>query len=141
MKDEQLSHSLKILREALEESATEYEQEADSWWDNLPTSEREKAFYSVCKRITKADMTDRGTYRYGLYDVFGFDASMYARGMDCGYLAIHNAIVDSMCDDNEHVNRFEVIDENGRSYTNHKVHSVELSYQDGDQTLKVFINS
>ena len=36
------------------------------------------------------------------------------------------------------VTRFEVIDENGRAYTEHYC-KVELSYQDDGRTLKVFI--
>ena len=36
------------------------------------------------------------------------------------------------------VTRFEVIDENGRAYTEHYC-NVELSYQDDGRTLKVFI--
>lgn len=40
----------------------------------------------------------------------------------------------------EKVTRVEVIDENGRSYTNwNKDNSVELSFQDDNRTLKVFI--
>lgn len=38
------------------------------------------------------------------------------------------------------VTRFEVIDENGRAYTEHYC-KVELSYQDDGRTLKVFIKS
>lgn len=37
------------------------------------------------------------------------------------------------------VTRVEVIDADGRSYTNHKVQNVELSLQDDGRTLKVFI--
>lgn len=37
------------------------------------------------------------------------------------------------------INRVEVIDEDGRSYTNYDAHSVELSIQDNGRTLKVFI--
>ena len=38
------------------------------------------------------------------------------------------------------VTRFEVIDEQGRRYTNNTC-SIELSYQDGGKTLKVFVKS
>lgn len=44
--------------------------------------------------------------------------------------------------DNNHlpkVNRVEVIDGDGRSYTNYDAHSVVLSIQDNGCTLKVFI--
>lgn len=36
------------------------------------------------------------------------------------------------------INRFEVIDENGRTYARRSVR-IELSVQDGGQTLKVFV--
>ncbi len=36
-------------------------------------------------------------------------------------------------------NRVEVIDENGRSYVKYGVTDVELSYQDGGTTLKIFL--
>jgi hypothetical protein len=42
--------------------------------------------------------------------------------------------------DNSKVTRFEVIDENGRVYTKHNC-TIELSYQDDNRTLKVFIKS
>lgn len=39
------------------------------------------------------------------------------------------------------INRVEVIDENGRSYVNWKTtNKVELSFQDENRTLKIFIN-
>ena len=37
------------------------------------------------------------------------------------------------------VNRVEVIDEDGRSYTNYDAYNVEISIQDVGRTLKVFI--
>ena len=42
--------------------------------------------------------------------------------------------------DTQKVTRFEVIDKNGRAYTQRDC-KVELSYQDDDRTLKVFIKS
>ena len=38
------------------------------------------------------------------------------------------------------VTRLEVIDQDGRSYVNNRVTSVELSMQDENRTLKLFIN-
>jgi len=76
-----------------------YEEENDIWWDSLTQKEREDAFYAVVKRIYKAELEDKGSYRYALYDVFGFDGSMYVRGMDCGYMAIHNAIFEDEIDE------------------------------------------
>ena len=37
------------------------------------------------------------------------------------------------------INRLEVIDENGRSYTNMNVKSVKFSLQDDNRTLKIFL--
>jgi hypothetical protein len=40
----------------------------------------------------------------------------------------------------QRVTRFEVIDENGRAYVRYGV-SVELSLQDNDRTLKIFVQA
>jgi hypothetical protein len=37
------------------------------------------------------------------------------------------------------VNRVEVIDEDGRSYTNYDAYDVQISVQDVGRTLKIFI--
>ena len=76
------------------ESKEQQEKECDEYWDNLSYEDKLKSFYSVVKRIVKGDIKDRGTYRYVLYDVFGFDMDSYDIGMQCGYMALHNSIVD-----------------------------------------------
>ena len=143
-KKEELFEGLQELREAQLASHEHNEIMNDAWWNGLTEEEREDAFYAVCKRIHKAELEQRGSYRYALYDVFGFDPGMYMRGMDCGFMAIHNAIFDSeelmyM----KRVTRFEVIDEEGRTYVNHlnEDQRVKFSLQDDNRTLKVFINS
>ena len=78
--------------ESMESERDDYEAKNNEWWNSLSEEERENAFYAVVKRIHKAEMIDKGTYRYALYDVFGFDVGMYARGMDCGFMDLHNAI-------------------------------------------------
>ena len=75
-----------------EDELKSYDQENDDWWDALSQEGREHAFYAVVKRIFQGEIVDRGTYRYVLYDVFGFDGSMYGRGMSCGFMALHNSI-------------------------------------------------
>ena len=91
---EKLLQELSDLAQEQESAKLRFESKVDSWWDNLTEQEREWAFYSVCKRIFKGEIADRGTYRYVLYDVFGFDKKMYTLGMDCGFMAIHNSIMD-----------------------------------------------
>ena len=143
-KKEELFEGLQELREAQLASHEHNEIMNDAWWNGLTEEEREEAFYAVCKRIHKAELEQRGSYRYALYDVFGFDPGMYMRGMDCGFMAIHNAIFDSeelmyM----KGVTRFEVIDEEGRTYVNHlnEDQRVKYSLQDDNRTLKVFIDN
>ena len=137
---------LSDLGQEMEKIMKEDEARTDAWWNSLTEREREDAFYSVCKRIYQGDIKDNGTYRWVLYDVFGFDAGMYSRGMDCGYMALHNALYDG----EEHmkmkqVTRLEVIDETGRAYVKYmkrdkdKWEKPNFQLQDDGQTLKIFI--
>ena len=135
--------ALAELGEEMERGRKLYEHDNDTWWNELSEKEREDAFYAVIKRMYRAEVTDRGTYRYALYDVFGFDPGMYGAGMDCGYMALHNIIFDGLdLEKMKGVNRFEVIDENGRSYTRDigQVKNLQFSLQDNERTLKVFVN-
>ena len=66
--------------------------DADEWWDSLSQEEQMKAFYSVVKRICKGELDDKGSYRYVLYDVFGFGPESYGMGMNCGYMELHNCL-------------------------------------------------
>jgi hypothetical protein len=75
-----------------EEAVKEYEVKNDAWWNSLTETEREDAFYAVVKRIYQGEIKERGSYRYVLYNVFGFGPGMYVQGMECGYMELHNAI-------------------------------------------------
>ena len=138
----ELLEGLDELREEQQKAHLEYEAKNDEWWNGLTEEEREDAFYAVIKRMYQAEVTDRRSYRGSLYDVFGFDMGMYSRGMDCGYFNLHNAIhIGEELQAMKKVNRFEVIDEEGRTYVNHlnEDQQVKFSLQDDDRTLKVFI--
>lgn len=131
------------LGQEIEKGREEYENTVDSWWDNLTEKEREDAFYSVIKRMYKAEVQDRGTYRWALYDVFGFDPGMYGAGMDCGYMAMHNIIFDGLdFEKMRSVDRLEVIDEDGRAYVRGigQVKRLKFELQDDNCTLKIFVN-
>lgn len=139
-----LLEGLEELREEQQRAHEEYEAKNDEWWNGLAEEEREDAFYAVIKRMYKAEVEDRGTYRWALYDVFGFDMGMYGRGMDCGYLNLHNMIFDSFeLSAMKNVTRFEVIDDKGRTYVKYldKDEGIKYSLQDDDRTLKVFIDN
>ena len=140
----ELLEGLQELREAQEKCREDYEIMNEAWWSGLSEEEREDAFYSVCKRIHKAELQQRSTYRHALYDVFGFDMNMYGRGMDCGFMAIHNAIYDGEdLQAMKNVTRFEVIDDKGRTYVKYLKddEGIKYSLQDDDRTLKVFIDN
>jgi hypothetical protein len=92
-KREEALQQLADIGQICEDEKLRFESKVDSWWNNLSEQEREWAFYSVVKRICKGELVDKGSYRYVLYNVFGFDAGMYALGMDCGYMALHNSIM------------------------------------------------
>lgn len=141
---EDLFQELQKLQKLYIESTNQHEREVEGWWNGLSDKEREDAFYAVVRRIHKAEIEDRRTYRGAIYDVFGFGPEMYGAGMDCGYLSLHNTIFDGveyqkMCG----VTRFEVIDDKGRTYVKYlkEDESVKFCLQDDDQTLKVFIDT
>lgn len=83
---------LSRLGEELEKSMAKYEKENDEWWEGLTLKEREDAFFAVMKRLVQGELRDHGTYRYVLYDIFGFGPGYYAMGMQCGFMELHNSI-------------------------------------------------
>lgn len=140
---EKTLQELSDLGQEMQNEQDHYEAENEIWWNNLTQQEREDAFYAVVKRIYKAEIQDEGTYRYALYDVFGFDGGMYMQGMDCGYMNLHNAICDGTdYQKMKNVNRIEVIDETGRAIVKYldKDESPRYTLQDDDKTLKIFID-
>lgn len=82
------------LQRVQEDYRNTFEKESEMAWESLDYDWKLRLFYAVCKRIYEGDVRDKGTYRYVLYDVFGFDMDAYVVGMNCGYMSIHNAIVD-----------------------------------------------
>ena len=142
-KREKALDTLAELSQEMEKHREQYEADNDVWWNGLTEQEREDAFYAVVKRVHKAEIEDRGTYRWALYDVFGFDGGMYKRGMDCGYMNLHNSIFDSNeLEAMKRVNRLEVIDDTGRLTVKYLKDDERVRYelQDDDRTLKVFID-
>jgi hypothetical protein len=141
-KSEKALEELSVLGEMQQHAQKEYEAENDAWWNGLTEKERQDAFYAVCKRIHKGDSMKQGSYRYVLYDTFGFGPEMYGPGMDCGYMDIHNTLCEGKIFESMHsINRLEVIDETGRAYTKYidGYQNLEYSIQDEGKTLKIFI--
>lgn len=81
-----------LIRQAFEGMRVQNENDANEFWDSLSYRDKCNAFHAVVSRIVEGELKKKGSYRYVLYDVFEFDLDMYTRGMDCGYMALHNAI-------------------------------------------------
>ena len=94
MKDYLASPEFAEFARQQQEADARYAADCEKYWDSLSYDDKLMAFSSVVKRIVKGDLKDRGTYRYVLYDVFGFDMDSYGIGMQCGYMALHNSVVD-----------------------------------------------
>ncbi len=71
----------------------QYDRKAEEYWKSLSYKDQLQAFYIVTKRIHKGDIVEKGSYRYVLYDTFGFDLDSYIIGLDSGYIDIHNGLV------------------------------------------------
>lgn len=68
----------------------------NDWWNSLTQEDQLKAFRCICRRIYEGDVKRRGSYRYVLYQVFGFGLDAYGDGLECGYMAIHNLIYEAL---------------------------------------------
>ena len=90
--DEYMEASAKISK-AFEEDRRANDIAAGHFWNSLSYEDKCNAFHAVVSKIFQGEIREKGTYRYVLYDVFGFGPDMYARGMDCGYMALHNSIM------------------------------------------------
>jgi Icc-related predicted phosphoesterase len=64
----------------------------DDVWGSLDNSAQMDMFYAVVKRLHQGELVDHGTYRWVLYNVFGFGPEAYEMGMRCGFLNLHNSI-------------------------------------------------
>ena len=91
--DDELKRSLDDISESYERAMKEIEKEQEAYWNSLSKDDQLKAFCAVCRRIVQGELRDKGSYRWVLYDVFGFGPESYTQGMDCGFMALHNAFI------------------------------------------------
>lgn len=82
------SPELKALRGIWDETEKRRNAEDDAWWDSLDYDGKSQAFRQIIKLMYKAEVMDRGSYRYALYDIFGLD---YGDGLTY-YMQLHNLI-------------------------------------------------
>lgn len=97
--------SIDEFSKAMQEGAEKWEAECDEYWNKLSYDEKLMAFHSVCKRIYEGDVKKEGSFRYVLYDVFGFGPDAYLVGMDSGYMDLHNYIQDGVASHRNYVEK------------------------------------
>lgn len=71
------------------------EKEQEEYWNSLSKEQQLMAFCAISRRIYNGEIIQKGSYRYVLYDVFGFGPESYMPAQVAGYLSIHNAIFDA----------------------------------------------
>lgn len=76
-----------------QDSMKDIEKEQEKFWNSLSKEEQLKAFCAVVRRIYEGELVDEGSYRYVLYETFGFGPEAYAQAQCAGYLTIHNLLV------------------------------------------------
>ena len=69
------------------------ENQQEEYWNSLTKDQQLMVFCAVVRRIKKGELDDKGSYRYILYQVFGFGEESYVQAQDAGYLELHNSIL------------------------------------------------
>lgn len=92
---EKLLQELHNIGQYFQQIMKEVEAEQETYWNSLTKEEQLKCFCAVTRRIYQGEIVDRGTYRWVLYNVFGFGPESYGAAQDAGYLTIHNCIYSS----------------------------------------------
>jgi hypothetical protein len=82
------------LHNSFQQWERDLEEDHSKFWNSLSKDDQLKAFCSVMRLLYKAEIEERGSYRYTLYDIFGFGPESYGQAQVSGFLAIHNAIWD-----------------------------------------------
>lgn len=87
------------LRAAFQEVELGIKRDADRVWDSLSEDDKLYAFCKVVSLIHRGEVEERGSYRYVLYQVFGFDMGSYMPAQLSGYLDLHNLLYDGINSD------------------------------------------
>jgi hypothetical protein len=92
---EDITAKLNEISKGFNEVMKKIELEQEDYWNSLSKEDQIKCFCAVARRIYQGDIVDKGSYRYVLYQIFGFGPESYAQAQMAGYLSIHNAIYDA----------------------------------------------
>lgn len=80
------------LSNAFNNAIKEMEKEQEEYWSSLTPEQQLMAFCCISRRIVKGEIQEQGSYRYVLYDIFGWGPEAYLPAQVAGYLTIHNSI-------------------------------------------------
>lgn len=92
-KMEQFHQASQTIAKEMDAVRIAQDEQAESFWNSLSYEDKCNAFHAVVSKIFEGEIKEKGTYRYVLYDIFGFGPDMYVRGMNCGFMALHNSIL------------------------------------------------
>lgn len=98
MSNEEVDKSMEELSELgqqFQKVIDAMEKEQEEYWNSLTKEQQLMAFCAMSRRIVDGEIEQKGSYRYVLYDVFGFGPEAYMPAQMAGYLSIHNAIFDA----------------------------------------------
>lgn len=96
------SERLKKAQTVFQGAVDEHERLQEEFWESLTAEQQLDAFCAVVRRIHRGDVELQGSYRYVLYDVFGFGPEAYVPAQCAGYLELHNLIYDGLRYQEEH---------------------------------------
>lgn len=91
-KQESAMQALQEFGKVFNEAMNKMEVKQEEYWNSLTKEQQLDAFCAVVRRIYRGEIEENGSYRYVLYNVFGFGPEAYAPAQMAGYLAIHNQI-------------------------------------------------
>lgn len=86
------SPELEKLRKAYRAFQKQEEAEDQAWWDSADHGDKTRAFRQICRLMYQAEVKDKGSYRWAMYDVFGLD---YGDGLN-HYMELHNLIFQAL---------------------------------------------
>lgn len=86
---------LSEIGEQMREAYEKIKQEQEQHWNSLSKEQQLDLFCCVVRRLVDGELKDRGSYRYILYDVFGFGMESYGLALDAGFMSLHNSIFSS----------------------------------------------
>lgn len=91
-KTEKAMQELSEISDRFQAAMKAEEEHQEQYWNSLTKEQQLMAFCAISRRIYDGEIKQGGTYRYVLYNVFGFGSEAYVSAQCAGYMEIHNAL-------------------------------------------------